>query len=94
MNSPVSEVPKGNPMTDGILPDPSSFRPSWHTRMASVIRQFEKLTNELMTDNNSGELVDVVGLHKSCGQTRLTVESFEGTAGVYSAQLDQLMPWT
>ena len=81
-------------MTDGTSPDPSSIQPSWHTRMASVIRQFEKLTNELMTDNNSGDLVDVVGLHKSCGQTRLTVQAFEGTAGVYSAQLDRLMPWT
>ena len=86
--------PKGNPMTDGILPDPSSIQRSWQTRMASVIRQFETLTEEILTDDHSGELVDVVGLCKSYGETRLTVKSREGTAGFYSTPLDRLMPWT
>ncbi|HQX51852.1 MAG TPA: hypothetical protein PLR25_18170, partial [Planctomycetaceae bacterium] len=76
-------------MTDGTSPDPSNIQGSWHTRMASVIRQFEKLTEETMIDDDSGELVDVVGLCKTCGQTRLTVKSLEGTAGFYSTHVSE-----
>lgn len=34
---------------------------SWHTRMASVMRQFEKLTEDPVTDDN-GESIMVIGL--------------------------------
>lgn len=79
-------------MTDGVLPDPFNIQRSWHTRMASVIRQFKTLTEEYVTDSPSGEWVEIVGLGKSCGDIRLTVVEAGGCGEFYSRGLDQLIP--
>lgn len=78
-------------MVDGILPDPGSIQRSWHTRMASVMRQFEKLTEDPVTDDN-GESIMVIGLCRTVSGIRLTVSPEAGPAHVYSTDLDRLLP--
>lgn len=79
-------------MTDEVIPEPFSSQRSWHTRMASVIRQFKTLTKEYVTDSPSGEWVEIVGLSKSCGDVRLIVVGAGGCGEFSSRDLDQLVP--
>lgn len=58
--------------------------------MASVMRQFESLTKEPVMDESCGEMVDIVGLCRTHGGTRLTLVSTGETTGVYSADLDEV----
>lgn len=59
-------------MAQGSLPDPASIDRSWHTRMASVLRQFKLLTQSpVLTE--TGKVVEVIGLVQIGDQPKLTI---------------------
>jgi len=58
--------------------------------MASVIRQFNALTERPVLDGGCGEVVDIVGLSRAHGKTRITVVSTGQVTGVYTTDLSEL----
>jgi len=59
--------------------------------MASVLRQFAKLTEEEMMDNSTGSMVKIVGLCHTNGGVRLTVApNGDPMNRVYSTDLEEL----
>jgi len=64
---------------------------SWRTRMASVLRQFAKLTEEDHFDYSTGTMVKIVGLCHTNGGVRLTVAPNDDPLNrVYSTDLEEL----
>jgi hypothetical protein len=58
--------------------------------MESVIRQFNALTEKPVLDEGCGEAVDIVGLSRAHGKTRITVVSTGQVTGVYTTDLSEL----
>lgn len=58
--------------------------------MESVIRQFNVLTDKPVLDEGCGEIVDIVGLSRANGGTRITVVSAGQVTGVYTTDLADL----
>ncbi len=72
--------------------DDTEFCParSWRTRMASVMRQFERLVQEpVMRDDLP---VDVIGIQCWNGKTRLTVSPVHDHKDVFSTDLEEVSP--
>lgn len=60
---------------------------SWHTRMASVMRQFNSLAGSPVTDNVTGDRVEVIGFCKTSNGVRLTVMPYGDEAKAVSRDL-------
>lgn len=68
-------------------------RRSWRTRMDSVIRQFNQLAREGeegVTDEDSGNLVKIIGMALVCGKTRITVLPLDVPESMYSVDVEVL----
>ncbi len=72
--------------------DDTNFCParSWQTRMASVMRQFERLVQEpVMRDDLP---VNVIGIQHFNGKTRLTVSPVDDFKDVFATDLEEVSP--
>ena len=63
---------------------------SWTTRMASVIRQFNKLAAENVIEESTGNSIKVVGMGTSNGVTRLTIDPVEAGGSFYSLDVEEV----
>lgn len=63
---------------------------SWHTRMASVMRQFRKLADERVVEESTGNAIQVIGIGIAAGKVRLTVDPMEGGGPFYSLDLEEI----
>lgn len=72
--------------------DDTDFCParSWQTRMASVMRQFERLVQQpVMRDDLP---VEVIGIQHFNGKTRLTVSPVNDHKDVFATDLEEVSP--
>jgi carbonic anhydrase len=63
---------------------------SWRIRMDSVIRQFNKLSQEDLIEESSGNMVRIIGLCITHGKTRLTVLPIDTPGNMYATDVEEL----
>lgn len=76
-------------------PDLSDINRSWHTRMASVTRQFRALSQSTVFDRKRDQMVDIIGMFivptpDDTFDVRLNVAPSDNLGKVYTCELADL----
>jgi len=69
--------------------DLSTLNISWQTRMASVMRQFDKLTKKPVFDKANETMVNILGMTLVYGSPGIQVRPTDG-GDIYTLKLEEL----